>query len=117
MTFQRAPPEVNGFGVTTWTPDLRRSLHVRMCFGFPLRTTKTTTERVTMPWYLFRSQLGETRCAWTRVVMSGGSESSTTSAGSPCTTARACSPEAPYDWLNVTPFPPDVFWKAGMIFA
>ena len=42
MMFQRAPPDVNGFGVTTWTPDSSRSLHVRMCLGFPLRTTKTT---------------------------------------------------------------------------
>jgi hypothetical protein len=49
MMFQRAPPEVNGFGVTTCTPLRMRSFHDLMCFGFPGRTTKTTTEFVTMP--------------------------------------------------------------------
>jgi len=49
MRFQRALPELNGFGVTTLTPGLVRSAQVVMCFGLPLRTTKTTTEFVTMP--------------------------------------------------------------------
>ena len=50
ITSQRAPPELNGFGKTTWTPGLTRSSHVRMCFGLPLRRTKTTTEFETIPW-------------------------------------------------------------------
>ena len=47
--FQRAPPDVNGFGVTTWTPGLSRSFQPKIFFGLPSRTTKTTTEFVTMP--------------------------------------------------------------------
>ena len=35
MTFQRAPPEVKGFGVMTSTPGLVRSFQLLMCFGFP----------------------------------------------------------------------------------
>ncbi len=50
-------------------------------------------------------------------VMSGASEKATMSAGRPCSTARLCSPDAPYDWSNVTPWPAGVFWKASMIFA
>ena len=46
--------------------------------------------------------------------MSGASESAATSVGRPATTARDCAPEAPYDWVNVTPVPAGVFWKAGM---
>ena len=49
MTFQRAPPDVNGFGVTTSTPGFRRSVHVLIFFGLPSRRMKTTTEFVTMP--------------------------------------------------------------------
>ena len=49
ITFQRAPPEVNGFGVITWTPGFSRSSHVRIFFGLPSRTMKTTTESVTIP--------------------------------------------------------------------
>ena len=51
MVFQRAPPEVNGFGVTTWTPGLSRSSQVLMFLGLPLRTASTTTELVTKPSY------------------------------------------------------------------
>src|SRR5437870_10601715 len=43
-TFHFAEPELNGFGVTTWTPGLVRSVQEWMCFGFPLRTTNDTTE-------------------------------------------------------------------------
>ena len=63
MTFQRAPPEVNGFGVSTWTPGLVRSLQPLMCLGLPLRTTKTTTESVTMPLRRAAFQPFETRPA------------------------------------------------------
>ena len=47
--FHWAPPEVNGLGVITSTPSFRRSSQVWMPSGFPSRTTKTTTESVTMP--------------------------------------------------------------------
>src|SRR5437870_2241433 len=97
MMFHLAPPEVNGFGVTTWTPDLSRSLQVRMCLGLPLRTMKTTIERVTIPRYLSLAQLDGTTGACTSVVMSGASESSTTSDGSPCAIARGGSAEEPWD--------------------
>src|SRR5207302_11129355 len=114
MTFQRAPPEVNGFGVTTGTPDLTSSSQPRMCCGLPFRSTKTTTERVTIPCQGFLFQLGLTRCAFTRVVTSGSSENATTSACSPFTTAWAWSPDAPYDCVKLTPLPAFVFWKASM---
>ena len=93
--FQRAPPEVNGLGVTTWTPGLVRSAQVLMFLGLPLRTMNTTTELATMPWNWFWSQLDETSLASTRRAMSGSSEKWTTSAGWPATTARLWSPEAP----------------------
>ena len=49
--------------------------------------------------------------------MSGSSENATTSAGRPAATARLWSPEAPYDWVNLTFLPAAVFWKALMIFS
>src|SRR2546428_4704306 len=49
MMFQRAPPEVNGLGVTIFTPGLTRSFQPVMCFGLPLRTASATTESVTIP--------------------------------------------------------------------
>src|SRR3954468_23801739 len=113
ITFQRAPPEVNGLGVITETPGLTRSAHVLMCLGLPLRTTKTTTESVTMPRYAFLFQLGATRPALTRESTSGASERLTTSAGRPAATARACEPDAPKDCENETPWPADVAWNAG----
>ena len=58
MMFQRAPPEVNGFGVITWTPGLIRSSQVLMFFGLPLRVAMTTTESVIMPLYWSAFQLG-----------------------------------------------------------
>src|SRR3954454_17541473 len=116
MMFQRAPPDVTGFGVTTWTPGLTRSSHVRMCFGFPSRRTKTTTERVTIPFHLFALQLRGTRPFWTSVVMSGASENATTSADRPAAAARLWSVEGPDDWVNETSLPAAVFWNAGMSF-
>jgi hypothetical protein len=79
----------------TSTPGFRRSSHVLMLSGLPLRTTKTTTESVTMPLYSFWFQFASTRPASTRRVMSESRENSTTSAGSPASTARLCSPDAP----------------------
>src|SRR6266511_5512429 len=114
MTFQRAPPEVNGFGVMTWTPGLRRSFQVLSFLGLPSRTTKTTTERVTTPFHLSLLQFGATSFFWTSDAMSGASENATTSASRPDATARLCSPDAPYDWENETPLPAADFWKAGI---
>ncbi len=93
--FHLAPPDVNGFGVTTCTPGLTRSCHVRIFLGLPSRTTKQTTERVTMPWYWLFFQFLATKPRLTSVVMSGSSESMTTSALRPSTIARAWSPDAP----------------------
>src|SRR5690242_20413481 len=112
MMFQRAPPDVNGFGVTICTPGFTRSAHVLIFFGLPSRTTKTTTERVTMPLYLSLFQFGATRCFCTSEVMSGASDNATMSAGSPDATARLWSPEAPYDCENETSLPAAVFWNA-----
>ncbi len=47
--FHFAEPELNGFGVTTWTPGLIRSAQLLMCFGLPLRTAKTTTVLAAIP--------------------------------------------------------------------
>ena len=47
--FHFAEPELNGFGVTTWTPFLTRSFPALMCFGLPSRTAKTTTVSASMP--------------------------------------------------------------------
>ena len=47
--FQRALPEVDGFGVITSTPGLIRSSQPVMCLGLPLRTTNTTTESLDDP--------------------------------------------------------------------
>src|SRR5204862_4762957 len=108
MMFQRAPPEVNGLGVSTWTPGLSRSSQVLMCFGLPLRTTNVVTESVTMPLCGSLVQSDETRFAFTRRVMSGASENATTSAGRPDSTARLWSPEAPEEELHGVPSPAPV---------
>ena len=111
-----APPEVNGFGTSTSTSSLTRSSQVLMFFGLPLRTIRTTTESVTNPSYSFLFQSSSTRPASTRRVMSGSSENSTTSAGSPPSTARDCSPDAAYDCSKLTPLPSGVLLKAGISF-
>ena len=64
----------------------------------------------------FAFQFFGTRFFCTSRLTSGSSESATRSAGWPAATARAWSPEAPYDWLTSTPFPACVFWKAEMTF-
>ena len=101
--FHFAAPLVNGFGVRTLTPGLSRSSQVWMFFGLPLRTMRLTTERETRPFVGVLAQSLATRPALTRRSMSGASENVTTSAGSPASTARLWSPEAPKDSLNVTP--------------
>src|SRR3954467_154167 len=100
MTSQRAPPELNGFGKTTWTPGLIRSSQVRMCFGFPFRRTKTTTDFETMPWYLFVFQYLSTSLASTRRVMSFSTDTLTTSAGRPAATAFDCTSDAANEFEN-----------------
>src|SRR5256714_2137044 len=114
MMFQRAPPEVNGFGVTIFTPGLARSFQPVMCFGFPLRTPRATTESVTIPLCGPALQFAVTMPSFTSLVTSGSSENATTSAWRPPSTVRLWSPEAPYDCVNWTPFPAGVCWKPGI---
>ena len=95
MMFQRAPPEVNGLGVTTSTPGSRRSSQSWIPFGLPGRVTRTTTEFVTIPLCGWLVQSAATRPDSTSLSRSGASESATTSASSPAITARVCSPELP----------------------
>src|SRR3954447_708647 len=116
MTFQRAPPDVNGFAVTTCTPGLIRSSQVLMCFGLPLRSTKTTTDFVTKPFDAFLFQFLATRPALTRLSMSGCSEKSTTSAERPVWTALSCTSGAPSDCWKSTPWPAGVAWNAEISF-
>ena len=101
--------------MTTFTPGLIRSPQPLTCFGFPSRTTKTTIESLTIPLCEFAFQLFGTMPLRTSRPTSGSSERFTTSAGRPAATARAWSPEAPYDWLKLTPFPAAVPWNAQMI--
>ncbi len=68
MTFQRAPPEVNGLASITPTPGWIRSSHVLMFLGLPLRTTKTTTLSVTIPLVGVLLQLASTIPSSTRRV-------------------------------------------------
>ncbi len=49
MMFQRAAPELNGFGVTTSTSLVSTSSMVLIPSGLPLRTVSTTTEFWAMP--------------------------------------------------------------------
>ncbi len=112
MTFQRAPPDVNGFGVITETPGLVRSSHVLIFFGLPSRTAKTTTEFVTIPLYDCLFHFESTSPAFTSVSTSGARDRYTMSALRPALTARAWSPEAPYDCVKRRPLPAGVLSKA-----
>ena len=114
ITFHRAPPEVNGFGVTMSTSGRRRSFQLLIFFGLPSRTTKTTTEFVTIPLYDCFFHFASTFPAATSSSMSGASDSVTTSASRPALIARVCSPDAPYDCEKLTPSPAWVFWNSGM---
>src|SRR4030088_126262 len=117
MTSHRAPPELNGFGKTTSTPGFTRSSHVLMCFGLPLRSTNTTTDFETMPWYLFCDHVLSTSFDWTSRSMSVEMEKLTTSAGRPAATALLCTSEAANDVEKLTSFPPGVAWYAEMSFG
>ena len=87
-----------------------------MCFGFPLRTTNTTTESVTMPWSgPTVSHFGETRPAFTSFSMSGSSEKLTTSAAWPLMTLVAWVPEGPKEPATVMPSPAGYLEKAVSI--
>src|SRR5436309_13705506 len=112
--FQRALPEVDGFGVITSVPGLIRSSQPVMCLGLFLRTTKTTTESLDMPFWALESQLVATIPSLTRRVMSGVVENATMSAGWPESTARLWEPDAPKDWLKPTPLPALVCWNADV---
>ena len=50
--FQRAPPDVNGFGVITETSSRTRSSQSWMSFGLPPRTVNATTEVCGLPPYV-----------------------------------------------------------------
>ena len=117
MTSHFAPPELNGFGKTTWTPGLIRSSHVLMCFGLPFRSTKTTTDFETIPSYLFFDQLLSTSFASTRRCMSPAKEKLATSAGRPAATARLCTSEAANESLKLTPLPAAVAGYAAWSFG
>src|SRR5438270_9963477 len=106
--FQRALPDVDGFGVTTSTPGLTRSSQPVMCLGLPLRTTRTTTESLTMPLYWPAFHEVGTIPALTSRVTSGVVEKATTSAGCPDATARLWAPEAPKDSVKPALLPAGV---------
>src|ERR1700679_577917 len=110
--FQRALPDVDGFGVMTSTPDLIRSSQPVMCLGLPLRTTNTTTESLENPCWGLAFQSADTILSLTSRVMSGVVEKATMSAGWPESTARLCEPDAPKDWVKPTPLPAGVCEKA-----
>jgi hypothetical protein len=105
---------VNGFALITSTSSRIRSSQLLMFFGLPLRTAKTTTERLTMPSYASSFHVSWTRPASTSRVTSGSSEKATTDAGRPLSTARLCSPDEAYDCSNSTPAPSSVSPNAGM---
>src|SRR5882757_5655327 len=56
MMFHCADPDENGLGVTTFMPSFAKSGQSVMCFGFPLRTTRETTESVIIPLYVLLFQ-------------------------------------------------------------
>ena len=67
-----------------------------------------------MPLYGFFVQPLKTRPAFTSSSTSGARERATTSASSPAFTARACSPDEPYDCEKETSLPAAVFWNIGI---
>src|SRR5690348_3338172 len=71
----------------------------------------TTTDDETMPFSGPALQLGSILPALAMLSTSGVSESATMSAFWPAMTARLCAPLAPYEPLNMTPLPADVFSK------
>ena len=108
--FHFAEPEEAGLGVMILTPGLTRSSQVSMFFGLPLRTTITTTDWVRMPLVGVDFQSSATSFSSTSFCTSGSSERWTMSASWPPMTARAWSPDAPYDCLKV-----DVLAVGGLV--
>ena len=85
-----------------------------MPFGLPLRVTIATTDCVAMPLLSPSFQESATSFSSVSLVMSGSRERCTSSALRPAMTARAWSPEAPYDSLKSTSLPASVFLKSAM---
>src|SRR5580765_321204 len=112
-----APPELKGFGKTTSTPGFTRSSQVRMCFGFPFRRTKTTTDFETIPLYLLFAQVLSTSLPSATRSMSPSTEKLTTSAGRPAWTALLCTSEAAKEFWNLIPLPAGVAWYADSSFG
>ena len=114
MTFHFAAPDERGFGVTMPTPGFRRSPQFLIFFGFPSRTANTTIEFVAMPLADWRFHFESTSPALTSSSMSRPVDSWTTSAFNPAATARAWSPDAPYDCVKLTSRPSGVCCQALM---
>src|SRR3954454_14535967 len=112
--FHFAEPDEAGFGVMILTPGLTRSAQPLMCFGFPLRTTMTTTDWVRMPLVGVSFQVVATCLLSTSRWTSGSREKCTTSALRPPSTPRLWSPDAPYDVLKVTALPSAVLFQSAM---
>ncbi len=113
ITFQRAPPEVNGFGVTTWTPGLTRSSHVRMCFGLPVPDDERDDRAGDDPVVLvLRSSSARRSCR--RRALHVGLEREVDDVGVQAGD-RSRAPgrrRRRSDWLNETPCPALVAWNA-----
>ncbi len=86
-----------------------------MCFGLLPRNANATTEYASFPPYDCFCQLGATRPASTSVLTSSPVDRKTRSAFRPAATARAWSPDGPYDVVNDTPLPSGVCSQAEMI--
>ena len=86
-----------------------------MLFGFPGRTTRLTTDPNGIPLVTPASQFSFTFPASTRRVMSGSTETFTTSAVVPVSTARDCSAEEPYAVSTATSAPSGVAANADPI--
>src|SRR6476659_4540813 len=112
--FHFAEPDEAGFGVMILTPGLVRSSQPWMFLGLPLRTTITTTDWVRMPLDGVDFQSSATSFSSTSFCTSGSRDRCTMSASWPPITARAWSPDAPYDCWNSTPEPSEVFSKSAM---
>src|SRR5690349_23297922 len=116
-TFHFADPELNGFGVTTFTPGLTRSFQPWMWSGLPGRTTKATTESAAIPPYGAVVQFLATSPASAIASMSRPVERKATLAGWPATIARAWEPDGPYDCVKETPCPAGRWPKREMSFC
>src|SRR3978361_273406 len=111
--FHFAEPDEPGLGVTILTPGLIRSSQVLMFLGLPLRTTMVTTDWVRMPLLEPAFQSEPTRFSSVSLVTPVSRDRCPSSALSPAMTARAWSPDAPYDCVKLTPLPAGVFWKSA----